>query len=164
MQCLWSNIFTGRDYPVVPPEDCNSICLGNYSESCGAESLLQVYSSQRNDTVLQPDSTVTPGIVVDPAKGTDSSWNYQGCFQYGFDATYGNRDQDISVESCANYCSGLGAPAMSLRYGNHCYCGYQSVCAQSFCDTECEAPCIGNATEACGSDYFSLVYTLDTSN
>ena len=49
---------------------------------------------------------------------------------------------------------------MSLRYAAYCYCGYMETCLTRYCDGLCSAPCVGNSTEACGSDYYSVVYSL----
>ena len=161
VQCMWGDHLTTTGYPAVPANSCNSYCLGDIDESCGAENLLQVYSSNSKDAKFTATTTVTPGAIIPHVKGTASSWTYRGCYQYGFNGNYGNFASETTLESCADHCSGLGAPAMSLRYGAYCYCGYQQDCAPLICDSACSAPCLGNSSEACGSDYYALTYTLD---
>lgn len=160
VQCIWGASLTLTDYPVVPVSSCNSMCLGDSSESCGAENLLQVYSSKSSDDSLKVDSKVIPGEIIDPAVGSTSLWKYQGCYSYGFNGNLGSYASDTTLEGCADFCSSKGAPAMSLKYASYCYCGYMETCTTRYCDSLCQAPCVGNGSEACGSDYYSVVYSL----
>ena len=159
--CYWGDTLARVGFPAVPITDCNSFCLGDYSQTCGAESLVQVYSSDKQDAALVPSEVTVPGQVVQNVVASSSTWTYQGCYPYGFDGSMGNYDQKVSVEGCAEFCQTMGAPAFSLRYGQHCYCGVMNYCSPLFCDAQCQAPCVANPLEACGADYFSLVYGLD---
>lgn len=160
VQCIWGPSLATSHYATVPVSSCNSICLGNSSEACGAENLLQVYSSKASDSLLTVDAKVTPGKIINPAMGSTSRWTYQGCYQYGFNGNLGNYAGATTIEGCANYCSAQGAAAMSLHYASYCYCGYMEVCSAQYCDSLCQAPCVGNSSEACGSSYYSVVYSL----
>ena len=142
----------------MPALDCDSPCAGDFSEACGAESLLQVYHNNADSVVspYMPTSSVIPGTINDSPSYGVTTFVYQGCYPYGFDGVI-NYDRNVTAEGCAEFCEGY--PNMSLRYGNHCYCGTMNYCGENeYCDTQCEAPCVGNSSEACGADYFSLVY------
>jgi hypothetical protein len=57
----------------------------------------------------------------------------------------------MTIESCINYCAGIGSTYAGTEYSSQCYCGTSIASgATSATASDCSMTCTGNATEACG--------------
>lgn len=60
-------------------------------------------------------------------------------------------DADMTNEECTSYCFGLGFPYAGTEYYTQCYCGSSLATGGTNATvTDCNTPCGGNSTEACG--------------
>ncbi|RFU73805.1 wsc domain-containing, partial [Trichoderma arundinaceum] len=60
-------------------------------------------------------------------------------------------DDAMTNQECADYCFGLNFPYAGTEYYTQCYCGSSlATGGTNATATDCNTPCGGNATEACG--------------
>lgn len=94
-------------------------------------------------------------------------YTYMGCFVDDtnriLDAAF-KTGNDITVESCGQYCNGGISPNryyqyMGVEYGSQCYCGSSfNKTLQAVSDSKCTMTCSGNDSEFCGATWFIGVY------
>ena len=76
----------------------------------------------------------------------------------------------MTVEACLTFCASKGYPYAGLEYYHECFCGATLAPTSAEApDAQCQAPCAGNANEACGggsrlSLYHSNVVTGPSAN
>ena len=65
-----------------------------------------------------------------------------------------------SPEVCMSYCSDLGFFLSGVQYGKECFCGGSPVSREVIRpDEECNMPCPGNNSVACGGPWRMNVWT-----
>ncbi|KAJ7022822.1 hypothetical protein C8F04DRAFT_970959, partial [Mycena alexandri] len=131
----------------VPQGNCVLPCAGNASELCGGSQALNLY--QFADT---PFTTGPPSTVFNYP-----NWVRWACINEGPQFPFGPLDpiaaDDMTVGRCLDGCAGAGFNAAGLQDGQvssvfHCHIVPNSW--ESNTDTDCQKPCLGNATEICG--------------
>lgn len=126
-------------------------------------------------------ATMPQGVVRADASLTiyDSStmYRYGGCFNEtteipGSSMTRAMQDGKMeelngtmTVESCLDFCghngTGTSYKFAGLEYSRECWCGVRlSALAVRLPDSECDTPCDGNKTVACGGSLKLSVYNL----
>ncbi|KAK6394058.1 hypothetical protein LTR65_001904 [Meristemomyces frigidus] len=97
---------------------------------------------------------------------TPLGWAYQGCAndsvsERTFSGASASSD-DMTIETCINYCKGKGYSLAGLEYASQCYCDndYSSSgsAPQPNILGDCWQPCAGNADEICGGSAALSVY------
>lgn len=84
-------------------------------------------------------------------------FRYLGCAK----DTYGPRSldmaqttaDDVTIESCLDYCEREGYLFVGLKHGRECYCGNAVEKSKLHVQGQrgkCEMPCAGNKEQACG--------------
>lgn len=86
-----------------------------------------------------------------------ADWDYYGCYtDYGRRKLAGPSFADagnMTQASCVAFCEDNSYPYAGVEYGQECYCGLAiGPGSVSRNNTECDFPCPGNVTEACGSN------------
>ena len=157
----------------VPATDgrCNMACNGNASEICGGPDGLNMYSFGAYDA-SNPTTTTTaaPGSATSTASGTvatslPTGWNYTGCY---VDQAQGrimmneqSDNQQLTVESCVQSCTGLGYSVAGLEYSVQCFCDnyLRNGATLAASGSTCSMTCGGNANEICGGPNLVSVYS-----
>ncbi|KAI9461541.1 galactose oxidase [Russula earlei] len=167
-ECYCGSTFSNGGAP-TPRGDCSMVCSGNSSEFCGGPDRLNVYNytganlpSQTNNT--QTGSTSSGGgggggsSVFPVLSSLPTGWSYNACW---VDNAYGRvfqtelpDSETLTVESCIASCSSQGLRLPAWICGNELVQG--AVIASS---SDCNMPCSGNATEACGGPNRLSVYS-----
>lgn len=137
----------------APESSCNMPCKGNTAQMCGGSSRLSVY----NNTLYAPTSS--PATVQ---VGGKAAYNYAACYVEGTSgralggtgsASASTSNNQMSVETCASFCSGAGFKYMGVEYGRECYCnngGPINGAVVAASEADCSMTCQGNNTEWCG--------------
>ncbi|KAJ7932051.1 hypothetical protein B0H13DRAFT_809105 [Mycena leptocephala] len=162
----------------VPQGNCVLPCAGNTSELCGGSEALNLYQFADRPFTTGPPSTVF-GYA---------NWIRWACIGEGPSFPFAPlppipADQ-MTVERCLDGCAAAGCNAAGLQDGQRCCmslprisfstatdCWLTSVCNivtnvgndqppswESNTDSDCQNPCLGNATEICGGriqDFFN---------
>lgn len=92
-------------------------------------------------------------------------WEYIGC---GSDSTSGRTltgsdefTNSVDVETCIDYCEGLGYTIAGMEYSSQCYCGDSVAADRAPVDHvlgNCFSPCAGNSSEYCGGSNALSLY------
>ena len=143
--------------------ECDMNCPGNTKEVCGAGNRLQLYSlgSQSSgasslSSTLTSSSTTTSRPTAQPtgpiAVQTAGSFSYQGCYSEGNNgralAATSTADNAMTVQKCANFCSGY--KYMGVEYSSECYCANTIASGAVLATSGCSMECSGDAAALCG--------------
>jgi len=152
----WSSeCYCGSVAPTVPadPSECNMPCSGDPNEICGAGMRLTVYQFDKAP-VSYPDV---------------NGYEYQGCYTDNMSLrvlggnTFGGAN--MTLESCAAFCSGYGYSIFGTENGNECFCGaFLDEDSVKVSEAECPMTCKGNENQKCGGPSRLSVYKLPNSN
>ncbi|PTB46771.1 uncharacterized protein TrAFT101_003787 [Trichoderma asperellum] len=96
--------------------------------------------------ILQKRDLVAPASF-------DNGWTYQGCFiDVGRTISAASTtDAAMTNEECTSYCFGLDFPYAGTEYYTQCFCGTTlATGGTNTTATDCNTPCGGNSTQACG--------------
>ncbi|KAF9002782.1 WSC domain-containing protein [Cyathus striatus] len=128
-------------------------CSGDSTATCGAANRLSVYSGP------PPTTTTTTAQPAGPSPTraffAGNFFEYQGCFvdplnprglQHQVSVPGGN-----TPNGCANACKANGYRVMGLEFGGECWCDDFMPFALTVSDGECNMPCSGDPTNACGA-------------
>ncbi|KAK7458254.1 WSC domain-containing protein [Colletotrichum acutatum] len=95
-----------------------------------------------------------------------TGWSYSGCYTDNNNGIRqlsrdGYRDYAaMTEESCIAYCSSKGYPIAGVEYSSECYCDYQlASISQKKPEADCNMPCSGDSSEACGGSDRLSVFT-----
>ncbi|KAJ7028381.1 WSC domain-containing protein [Mycena alexandri] len=146
--------FCGNTLLYVYPqrdENCFLPCVGNASELCGGPDGLSLY--QFADT---PFTTGPPSPVF-----SYKNWVLWACIDQGPEFPFRPldpiADDEMSVGKCLDGCAAAGHNAAGLQNGQSCFCNSvvndgseQPDGWQSTDNSDCQKPCLDNATETCG--------------
>jgi WSC domain len=152
-------------------------CRGSNRELCGGPSRLNMYmyngtfpnatTTTTTTAVTQPTSTSTgtqtTTSVAQPSSTFVHPVNYKGCFKEpgGIRALTNSVSVANSTnEACFTACSAAGYSVSGNEYGTECYCGNAfSAGTTSASESDCNMPCPGNSTEACGAGNRLSIYS-----
>ena len=164
----------------VPATDgrCNMKCNGNQTEICGGPNGIDIYSFgtyNATEAAQSSATTTAAGAVTTTPTSTSSTgsvatalptgWNYTGCY---IDQANGRimlneqpDNQQLTIESCVQTCSGMGYSVAGLEYQYQCFCDnyLRNGAALSVHDTDCAMACTGNQNEICGGPNLVSVYS-----
>jgi hypothetical protein len=134
-----------------PSEEVNSTSTATPSNS----------SAATGPTDPPSNSTGSPTVLT-----SLSGWTYQSCNNDSVTdrslvgSTTVNNDS-MTVQWCAANCA--GHQYFGVEFGQQCYCGGQlSSTTFKVADSECNTPCFGNATSACGATYRMQIYAWNS--
>ncbi|KAK1633545.1 WSC domain-containing protein, partial [Colletotrichum phormii] len=95
-----------------------------------------------------------------------TGWSYSGCYTDNNNGIRqlsrdGYRDYNaMTEETCIAYCSSKGYPVAGVEYSSECYCDFQLASTSvKKPETDCNMPCSGDSTEACGGSDRISVFT-----
>ena len=97
-----------------------------------------------------------------PASSLPSGWSYAGCAidkvvprSLASASTYSD---DMTAAKCISFCSAQGYNVAGTEYGSECYCGL-TIPSPAPAEAECNKPCAGDASQACGAGYRLSLYS-----
>lgn len=147
---------------------CSSPCSGGSGkEICGSASSYSVYATNVSGVKVQT------GVTINQFATTyTTASNYLGCY---VDSTtsrllasrvYTLKAEVITPSTCLDACTLMGLPYAGVEYGQECYCSATApkVFTGSVLDAafgrsgDCNMPCSGNTTLACGAGNRISVY------
>ncbi|KAK1462132.1 WSC domain-containing protein [Colletotrichum melonis] len=95
-----------------------------------------------------------------------TGWSYSGCYTDNNNGIRqlsrdGYRDYSaMTEESCVAFCSSKGYSVAGVEYSSECYCDYQlASTSQKEPEVDCNMPCSGDSSEACGGSDRLSVFT-----
>ncbi|OCL14876.1 WSC-domain-containing protein [Glonium stellatum] len=115
--------------------------------------------------------TSTAMVQINPGEG---KYKYAGCYNEttGYADAGGVRalgaqgwtmeaQDDMTVDMCFSFCN--GQQFAGLEYGRECWCApYLSAFSNKLPDTDCNMPCTGNSSVACGGRLTITLYNATT--
>ncbi|KAM7198966.1 WSC domain containing protein [Rhypophila sp. PSN 637] len=123
----------------LQPASCNVACKGAPGEFCGGATSLNVYERAH-------------ALEIVPSSG---EFEYQTCWTDGGSSSHALTDTGFSstkmtVPKCADFCEGY--TYFGVSGGNKCYCGddINPATQEAESQGECNSPCTGASTTACG--------------
>ncbi|KAG8750673.1 hypothetical protein FRC14_000318 [Serendipita sp. 396] len=157
-ECFCDNDFYNTGAP-APGGDCNMMCTGDSTESCGGPVRLSVYKN--SGTVGDSDSPVSTEAIVMPNYG---DWSSQGCYVDSVSARIVPNQvyvaQPVGPQKCLETCASLGYAFAGLEYMHECFCANDIDVAQltSTDVGECNSTCDGDPRFFCGAGNRLLLY------
>ncbi|KAK4034106.1 glyoxal oxidase N-terminus-domain-containing protein [Parachaetomium inaequale] len=147
VQCFCGNAIYNGGAKTADAE-CSNSCPGAPTQKCGAGDRMNIVSRG------------TPEMYAPPAPLPNvGDWKYQGCavdnindkrtffWQVFFPGV-------MTPKMCLDRCAEFGYHAAGMEYGEECYCGDPANMATRGStfrpETECNIPCVGNASAICG--------------
>ncbi|KAK0379024.1 WSC domain-containing protein [Colletotrichum limetticola] len=95
-----------------------------------------------------------------------TGWSYSGCYTDNNNGIRqlsrdGYRDYSaMTEESCVAFCSSKGYSVAGVEYSSECYCDYQlASTSQKEPEADCNMPCSGDSSKACGGSDRLSVFT-----
>jgi hypothetical protein len=143
----------------VASTECKFPCKGDKTETCGANSRLNLYgfgdASSTPIPVSSSTTTTTPSATSYPGYTTTGCYTEATNIRALSEGKY--CDDNMTVGMCALACSGF--TLFGVEYGRECYCG-SSLNAGSVSAPiqECNFACPGNKKEFCGAGNRLNVY------
>jgi hypothetical protein len=145
----------------VPSTDCKFPCKGDKTETCGANSRLNLYGFGDASAPLTPASSSTATTIATPSPTSYPGYITLGCYTEATkmralsEGSYFH--DDMTVEMCASACSGF--TLFGVEYGHECYCGSSLNSGSVYAPLEeCNFVCNGNKNEFCGAGNRLNVY------
>ncbi|KAF7327564.1 Copper radical oxidase [Mycena kentingensis (nom. inval.)] len=158
-----------------PLTDCSMVCAGNSSEFCGGPNRLTLYNYTGTDLPAPPPvggggGGNNGGGVTAIATGLPEPWAYVGCF---VDGAHGRvltteipDDPNMTMENCVATCSEKNFTIAGGEFSVQCFCGNALIQGAAPAPAaDCNMPCGGNSTQACGAgDRLSIYSTVPDGN
>ncbi|KAF2655990.1 WSC-domain-containing protein, partial [Lophiostoma macrostomum CBS 122681] len=103
------------------------------------------------------------GTTLTTASGLPPKWEYKGCYSDSvqhrvLDEAFLASNTTMTGASCVQYCDGLGFSYAGTEFSRECWCGVGLKKASNSTPTDCNMPCAGNGSEACGDSNRLTVY------
>ncbi|KAI1166949.1 WSC domain-containing protein [Nemania serpens] len=125
--------------------------------------LLSIVSAQEDEPTTTGDAA-TPTGPSQPAR--IDNYNWYGCRTEATGTRaldeFSYADDDMTLDSCLDFCSTKGTAFFGTEYGRECYCGSTlqrgSVSAPA---SDCSRPCGGDPLQYCGNGNRLSVYLLN---
>ncbi|KAH9909039.1 putative glyoxal oxidase [Xylariomycetidae sp. FL2044] len=123
----------------------------------------RAYSFLSSLSLLSFTGLSSAQLVVPSPKELNGTWAYQGCYTdvgRTIEAAF-TLSQNLTTQSCLNFCQSRSYPYAGTEYFRECYCGLQLVSTTKKVNetTDCTTPCAGNNTQPCGGpSRLSLFY------
>lgn len=166
-ECYCGNSIGNTVAPGGEPE-CNYVCAGNNGQFCGGSSRINIYNNTvalTSTTTAAATATATTTAVPPPAATLTSDDGFKGCYVDNVSgrilATQAFNNASNSAYTCRAACSALGYAIAGTEYSSECYCrnklGAGQVLATSA--AECNMPCSGNSSQACGGPNRLSIYS-----
>ncbi|KAF1983557.1 WSC-domain-containing protein [Aulographum hederae CBS 113979] len=123
-------------------------------------------SPSRTSAAATTTSSPSASATVNPGEGL---WTYAGCYNEttGVSGGAGQRalnggamqgEDTMTPPLCFAFC-GSNVQYAGLEYGRECWCAdYLSALSNKLDDSECNMPCMGDDTEACGGRLALTLY------
>ncbi|KAJ7113106.1 glyoxal oxidase N-terminus-domain-containing protein [Mycena epipterygia] len=148
-----------------PLSDCNMPCVGNISEFCGGPNRLTVYNYTGTDLPPPPvgGGGGPAGGVTAIATDLPSPWAYVGCFVDGATGRVLTTEMDntnLTMENCVASCIAQNFTIAGGEFSTQCFCGNDLIeGATPAAESDCNMPCGGNSTQACGAGSRLSIYS-----
>ncbi|KAL0933748.1 copper radical oxidase (WSC domain-containing protein) [Colletotrichum truncatum] len=156
-ECFCGNTMIGQNRPIADT-NCNNPCKGNPSQLCGGSAAMNLYV--RDNYAF----TMGPAAVLQSANG----WNTPVCMKdpdANFRLLPGKPNPEVdpksmTVQKCVAACGAAGYSFAGLEYGRECYCSNTAPSTSAIApNSDCDNPCLGDASSICGGRNRILVYT-----
>jgi hypothetical protein len=167
-ECWCDHALNGEYHVKVPESECNMICAGDNTETCGGANRIAIYEY----SITPALKTGTP-IFASPtlaARSVDikSLYTAIGCYEdskssriLGKYIVPSGTAQDMTVEICVTACYDSGLPYAGLEYGQECFCDTSMQNQVTTYDTDCNMVCPGDSGETCGGDLRINIYSYN---
>lgn len=123
---------------------CVTACSGDASTTCGGPNALQVYTNSN-------------------FKGSSSgAYTNTGCVQEVDGRLLRGASiaaDNMTIETCTNFCQSQSMSIAGLEYGRECYCG-NSYVSSPLQSGQCNMACAGNSNQNCGGPNALNIFTL----
>ncbi|KAF8257074.1 WSC domain-containing protein [Lactarius quietus] len=154
--CFCGNSLTVGSTP-APDSNCNIVCSGNSSETCGGNGFLNLFS---NGGAPLPQPTIVQTVAEAP------SFQLAGCFSdssskrtLSTEVTVNGGQFNTTVSNCIDSCNSGGFTAAGLEFASQCFCGHSiDNNATNINQNNCTLACPGDNTEGCGGANAILIY------
>ena len=168
-ECYCDNVI-GTAGKAVTDGRCNMPCNGKTSDTCGGSNGLSLYSFGFYNTTSNTSPTTTSAAAsATTTKALSTSiptgWTYSGCYteQPGFRIMVNQQpdNQQLTIASCIETCSGLGYSIAGMEYMYQCFCDnyLRNAATLSAKDSDCAMSCTGSASDICGGPNLVSVYS-----
>lgn len=142
---------------LIAPERCAKACADS-TTACGGSLAMLVY--------MNPDAAVVakPSLIV---VSSYQDWTLSGCYVDSSTSRVLSKTTSLSgsvtPESCMTSCRASGYSTAGIEYSTECFCGYGNVLPSSagaaVPTSDCNMPCQGDITKACGGGNRIQLYT-----
>ncbi|KAG8805415.1 hypothetical protein FRC17_005529, partial [Serendipita sp. 399] len=155
-ECFCGNTIFGNNRP-TSASLCNVMtCSGDPGQYCGGPDAIIIYVKDSYPF------TVGPVSLIPSYQGYENPtcWHDSASTRFltGHPATDIPADQ-MTVQKCIDGCAAAGFSSSGLEFGRECYCGNSSEpLADSANLSECNMPCLGDASQFCGGANRLLMY------
>lgn len=150
-ECYCGNYVSSTTAPAT--SGCDMACHGDAAENCGGSDRLNLYGFKGATAVVAP---------VPESKEKVDGFTYKGCYVDSRDARVLSGAElatdDLTLEKCAAFCDDAGFKVFGTEYGRECWCGAALGATTEVGDEQCDQPCGGDASEACGQGDRLSVY------
>ncbi|WVQ77852.1 hypothetical protein IAR50_007549 [Cryptococcus sp. DSM 104548] len=150
-ECWCSNVLQNGASLTKTSDACTMSCSGDSTSICGGPSALTLIA--KTSALANLNSDLTSGAVSLP---TDWSVPSTSCIA---EATGGRAltgasysASDMTLSTCASYCTAQGYGIAGVEYASECYCGnvLNNGASLSLSSTACTMACSGDSTTMCG--------------
>ncbi|KAI1118865.1 WSC domain-containing protein [Nemania sp. NC0429] len=128
--------------------------------------LLSIVSAQEDEPTSTGDGAATPTPTGPSQPAKIDNYNWYGCRTEATGTRaldeFSYADDDMTLDSCLDFCSSKGTVFFGTEYGRECYCGntLQRGCVSAPA-SDCSQLCAGDPLQYCGSGSRLSVYLLN---
>ncbi|KAJ9108792.1 hypothetical protein QFC21_000112 [Naganishia friedmannii] len=152
-ECYCGNEYANGAAPSILSTACEMPCSGDPKKLCAGPSAMNIF---RNSLYVAPKLNLPAGwapsdpLCIAEVPGRALSGSFWAA-------------DNMTVDACVAYCSGMGFPLAAVEYGRECMCGTKLVNGASFDkpSTGCSMPCAGSTASSrqiCGGNNALSVY------
>jgi hypothetical protein len=158
-ECWCDYALNGEYHLKVSESECNMICTGDDTETCGGANRIAIYEYS-GVPALETGKPIF-GLPTLAARSVDIMSLYApiGCYEdsttsrmLGIYANTSGTNEDMTTEICVKACYGSNYPYAGLEYGNECFCDILLQTIYKASDADCNVACPGDSQIICGGD------------
>ncbi|KFY43411.1 hypothetical protein V494_02000 [Pseudogymnoascus sp. VKM F-4513 (FW-928)] len=150
-ECYCGNYVSSTAKPAT--SGCDMACKGDAAEKCGGADRISLSGFNGAEAVVSP---------VPASKEVVAGYEYKGCFLDSREArVLGPAElahDALTLEKCAAFCEDHGYKVFGAEYGRECWCGSELGPTTEVGEEQCDQPCGGDGSEACGQGDRLSVY------
>ncbi|WVQ79634.1 hypothetical protein IAT38_001734 [Cryptococcus sp. DSM 104549] len=150
-ECWCGDILSNGASLLSTSTACTMSCSGDSTSICGGGNALTLIVSDKAVATL--NAALTGRLVTLPTGWSAAATT---CVSEGTSgralASASTASDDMTIETCLNFCGNKGFQYAGIEYGRECYCGNSLVNGASLTlpSTGCSVACAGDDTTVCG--------------